>query len=179
MNIFLLFAVPAVLVIIGMILNNVGLSLAQPQNSPEQDPVKRSAAEKKAYLDCFYQQQTRFLKRQARVGHYSWLILAAFVVSFGWLYFDTVTKTTASNQIAVIETMPVEEGKGMVLALTLRDGSNVKYLIKSETVEALGGSAPERRAKEPISNWELSRLGTALSVGDNALPNDIALKFSN
>jgi hypothetical protein len=179
MNTFLLFAIPSVLVIIGMILNNLSLSFDQPPSSPEQDPAKRSAAEKQAYRDFFNQQRMRFLKRQARVGHYAWLVLAVFVVSFGWLYFDTVNKTTALNQISAIETMRVEEGKEMVLALTLRDGSNVKYLIKPEKIDPSGVTAQEGRSKALVSKWELSGLGTALSIGDGALPNDIALKISN
>jgi hypothetical protein len=32
---------------------------------------------------------------------------------------------------------------------------------------------------EKISNWELERLGTALSIGDNPLPLGVALKISN
>jgi hypothetical protein len=179
MNTFLLFAIPSVLVIIGMILNNLSLSFDQPPSSPEQDPAKRSAAEKRAYQDFFHQQRMRFLKRQARVGQYAWLVLAVFVVSFGWLYFDTVNKTTALNQISAIETMRVEEGKDMVLALTLRDGSNVKYLIKSEKIDPSNVTAQEGRSKGLVSKWELSGLGTALSTGDSALPNDIALKISN
>lgn len=181
MNTFLLFAIPTVLVIIGMILNNLSLSFDQPPSSPEQDPAKRSAAEKQAYQNFFNQQRMRLLKRQARVGHYAWLVLAVFVVSFGWLYFDTVNKTTALNQISAIETMRVEEGKEMVLALTLRDGSNVKYLIKSEKIDPSGAPAAQQevRSKALVSKWELSGLGTALSIGDGALPNDIALKISN
>jgi hypothetical protein len=34
-------------------------------------------------------------------------------------------------------------------------------------------------SKEKVSSWELSRLGTALSVGDGALPLGLALKISN
>ncbi|MGH7843793.1 MAG: hypothetical protein ACREQW_01285 [Candidatus Binatia bacterium] len=175
----MLFAIPLVLVIIGMILNNLSLAFDQPASSSEQDPAKRSAAEKRAYQDFFSQQRMRFLKRQARVGHYAWLVLAVFVVSFGWLYFDTVNKTTALNQISAIETMRVEEGKEMVLALTLRDGSNVKYLIKSEKIDPSGVAAQEGHSKALVSKWELSGLGTALSIGDGALPNDLALKISN
>lgn len=179
MNTFLLFVIPSVLVIIGMILNNRRLSFDQPASSSEQDPAKRSVAEKKAYQDFFYQQRMRFLKRQARVGHYAWLVLAAFIVSFGWLYFDTVSKTTALNQISAIETVRVEEGKEMVLALTHRDGSNVRYLIKSEKIEPSGVASQEEPSKTLVSKWELSGLGTALSIGDGALPNDISLKMSN
>jgi hypothetical protein len=177
MNTFLLFVVPLVLVIIGMILNSLGRSFDQPASSSEQDPAKRLDAERQAYRKFFDLQRTRFLQRQKRVGQYAWLVLGAFVVSFGWLYFETVNKTAASNQISAIQTMRVEEGKEMVLSLTLRDGSNVKYLIKSEDASA---AAPQQAlSKEPVSKWELSRIGTALSVGDNALPLGVALKISN
>ena len=37
----------------------------------------------------------------------------------------------------------------------------------------------EAVAEEKVSSWELGRLGTALSIGDNALPRGIALKISN
>jgi hypothetical protein len=177
MNTFLLFAVPLVLVIIGMILNTFGGSFNQPASSPEQDPAKRLEAERQAYRKFFDFQRTRFLNRQKRVGQYAWLLLAAFVVSFGWLYFETVSKTASSNQISAIQTMRVEEGKEMVLSLTLRDGSNVKYLIKAE--DASGAAPQEALSKEAVSKWELSRLGTALSTGDSALPLGIALKISN
>jgi hypothetical protein len=39
-------------------------------------------------------------------------------------------------------------------------------------------NAPTEIAVEKISNWELERLGTALSFGDNPLPLGIALKIS-
>ena len=32
---------------------------------------------------------------------------------------------------------------------------------------------------EKVSSWDLERLGTALSVGDNPLPLGIVLKISN
>jgi hypothetical protein len=109
MNTLLLFAIPSVLVIIGMILNNLGPRFDQPESSPEQDPAKRLAAEREAYRKFFDLQRTRFLKRQKRVGQYAWLVLAAFVVSSLWIYFDTVNKTTASNQIAAIQTVSAAE----------------------------------------------------------------------
>ena len=40
-------AVPLVLVILGMVLNNIGLSFDQPPSSAEQDSEKRAAAEVK------------------------------------------------------------------------------------------------------------------------------------
>ena len=111
MNPLLVVAVPLVLVIVGMILNNVGLSFDQPESSPEQDPAKKLAAERQAYRTFFDQQRTRFLKRQKRVGQYGWLVLLTFVASFWWMYLDTVNKTTAANQIAAIQTVSAAERK--------------------------------------------------------------------
>jgi len=180
MNTFLLFAIPSVLVIVGMILNSLSLSFDQPASSPEQDPAKRMEAERQAYRKFFDLQRSRFLKRQKRVGQYGWLVLATFVASSLWLYLDTVNKTTASNQIAAIQTVPVVEGKDVVLSLTLSDGNNVKYLIKkSEKTSTSGVAVKEGLAKEPVPSWEVSRLGTALSIGEIQLPLGIALKISN
>jgi hypothetical protein len=179
MNPLFLIAIPLVLVILGMILNNLGGAFDQPESSPEQDPAKRLAAEREAYRKFFDLQRERFLKRQKRVGQYAWLVLIAFVVSFGWVYFDTVIKTTASKQIAAIQTVPTAEGKEVVLSVTLSDGYIVKYLIKSEKADTLAGAPKEALAKESVQSWEVSRLGTALSIGKNALPLDIALRISN
>ena len=192
MNPLLVIAVPLVLVIVAMILNNVGLSFDQPESSSEQDPVKRLAAERQAYRAFFDLQRTRFLKKQKRVGLCNWLILATFVASFWWMYLDTVNKTTASNQIAVIQTVAAAErksgdpitvaaaeGKEVILSMTLRNGTNVKYVIKSEKAGPSGVGVKEGLSKEPVPSWEVSRLGTALSIGDSALPLGIALKISN
>ena len=179
MNTFLLFAIPSVLVIIGMILNNLKLAYDQPESSPEQDPAKRLAAEREAYRKFFDLQRTRFLKRQKRVGQYAWLVLAAFVVSSLWIYFDTVNKTTALKQIAALQTVPTAEGKEVVLSLTLSDGNNVKYLIKSAKAETSSVAVKEGLSKEPVPSWEVSRLGTALSIGEIQLPLGIALNISN
>ena len=67
----------------------------------------------------------------------------------------------------------------MVLSVTLSDGNNVKYLIKLPQAEQVETAAKERVAKERISSWELEKLGTALSIGDNPLPFGVALKISN
>jgi len=192
MNPFLVIAVPLVLMIVGMILNNVGLSFDQPESSSEQDPAKRLAAERQSYRTFFDSQRTRFLKRQKRVGLYAWLVLATFVASFWWLYLDTVNKTTASNQIASIQTLSAAErksgdpitvsaaeGKELILSMTRRDGTNVKYVIKSEKAGTSGVGVKEGLSKEPVPSWEVSRLETALSIGDSALPLGIALKISN
>jgi len=192
MNPLLVVAVPLVLVIVGMILNNVGLSFDQPESSSEQDPAKRLAAERQASRTFFDQQRTRFLKRQKRVGQYGWLVLLTFVASFWWMYLDTVNKTTAANQIAAIQTVSAAErksgdpitasaaeGKEVILSMTRRDGTNVKYLIKSDKAGTSGVGVKEGLSKEPVPSWEVSRLGTALSIGDSALPLGLAVKISN
>ncbi|MGH7773868.1 MAG: hypothetical protein ACREQA_16710 [Candidatus Binatia bacterium] len=179
MNPLLVIAIPLALVILGMILNSIGLSFDQPTSSPEQDPAKRLEAERQAYRRFFDLQRTRSLKRQKRVGQYAWLVLAAFVGSFGWLYFDTVNKTTLANQIAALQTVATEEGKEMVLSVTTSDGRNVKYLIKLTKADTLDAATKEGISKQKISSWEMSGLRTALSIGDNALPLGIALKISN
>jgi len=179
MNPLLVIAVPLALVIVGMILNSIGLSFDQPESSSEQDPAKRLAAERQTYRTFFDLQRARSLKRQKRVGQYAWLVLVAFIASFWWMYLDTVNKTTASNQIAAIQTVPTAEGKEVVLSVTVRDGNNVKYLIKSEKAGTSGVAVKEGLSKETVSSWEVSRLGTALSVGDKALPLGVALKISN
>ena len=63
--------------------------------------------------------------------------------------------------------------------MTLRNGTNVKYVIKSEKAGPSGVGVKEGLSKEPVPSWEVSRLGTALSIGDSALPLGIALKISN
>jgi uncharacterized membrane protein YeaQ/YmgE (transglycosylase-associated protein family) len=143
--------------------------------------VSRQLSERKAYRDFFDLQRTRFFKRQKRIGQYAWLVLAAFVVSFGWLYFDTVNKTTAAKQIAAFQTqtLPTAEGKEMVLTVPLSDGNNVKYLIKSAKADTVDAAVTQGLSKEPVSAWELSKSGTALSIGDNVLPLGIAVKISH
>ena len=179
MNPLLVVVAPLVLVILGMILNSAPLSFDQPESSPEQDPAKRLAAERQAYRAFFDLQRKRSLKRQKRVGQYAWLVLVAIIASSWWMYLDTVSKTAALNQVAAIQTLSASEGKELVLSVTLRDGNNVKYLIKSEKAVTSGGAAKEGLSKESVSSWEMSRLGTAQSIGDKALPLGIALKISD
>src|ERR1043165_2575381 len=123
-------AIPLGLVIAGMVLNNIGLSFDQPPSSAEQDPAKKAAAESEAYRRFFDLQRSRALTRQKRIGQYAWLLIIAIIGSFIWLYLYTVKKTTATTQIAILQTLPTEEGKGTVLSVTLKDGSSAKYLIK-------------------------------------------------
>jgi hypothetical protein len=183
MNPLLVVAIPLGLVILGMVFNSIGGAYDQPSSSPEQDPIKRLTADKEAYRKAFELQRGRSIKRQKRVGQYCWLLIISFIGAFIWLYFDTVNKTIASTQVAAMRTLATEEGKQMVLSMTLTDGSTTKYLIKmSERVVeprvTTASTAPTEVAVEKISNWELERLGTALSFGDNPLPLGIALKIS-
>src|ERR671919_1235004 len=115
MNPLLIIAIPVGLVILGMILNSIGLAYDQPPSSTEQDPVKRLAAEKESYRKFFDLQRSRSIKRQKRVSQYGWLVMAAFIGAFIWLYTDTVTKTGLSSRIATMQTLATEEGKQMVL----------------------------------------------------------------
>jgi hypothetical protein len=180
MHPLILVAIPLGLVILGMILNSIGLAYNQPPSSQEKDPAKRAAAENETYRKFFNLQRSRSVKRQKRVGQYGWLLLATFIGAFIWLYMDTVNKTGLSSRIAGLQTLATEEGKQMVLSMTLSDGSNVKYLIKLPQADKLQTPAEgkEVAAKEKVSSWELERLGTALSIGDNPLPMDVALKIS-
>jgi hypothetical protein len=178
MNPLLIIAIPLGLVILGMILNSLDLGFVQPPSSTEQDPVKRSTAESTSYRKFFEQQRSRAMKRQKRVGQYGWLVMAAFIGAFIWLYADTVNKTSLSNRIAGLQTLGTEEGKQMVLSVTLTDGNNVKYLIKLPAAEKLETAAKEEVKLEKVSSWELERLGTALSTGNQPLPLSIALKIS-
>jgi hypothetical protein len=141
--------------------------------------MKRLTAEKEAYRKLSDIQTDRFLKRQQRVGQYAWLLLIAFGVSFGWLYLDTVIKTTSSKQIAAIQTLPVGEGKEVVLSVTLNDGNVAKYLIKSGNADPSLGSLKDGFSTEPIASWELTRMGTALSMGKQGLPVGVSLSVSD
>jgi hypothetical protein len=179
MNPLLMIAIPLGLVILGMTLNSFGLSFAYPPTSQEQDPVKRVAAEKESYRKFFDLQRSQSMKRQKRVGQYGWLLMAAIIGAFIWLYTDTVNKTSLSSRIAGLQTLGTEEGKQMVLSVTLSDGNNVKYLIKLPPADKSETAAKEDVKIEKVSSWELERLGTALSTGDNPLPLGVALQITN
>jgi hypothetical protein len=177
MNPLLIIAIPLGLVILGMILNSWELGFNQPPSSSEQDPVKKLTAEKESYRKFFDLQRSRSVKRQKRVGQYAWLVMASFIGAFIWLYADTVNKTSLSTRIAGLQTLATEEGKQMVLSVTLSDGNNVKYLIQLPQADKLQ-VVKEATGNEKVSSWEIERLGTALSTGDNSLPLGIALKIS-
>jgi hypothetical protein len=178
MNPLFLIAAPLVLIIIGMVLNGIGLSFDQPTTSTEEDPARKLNAERQSYRSFFDQQRKQALKRQQRVAQYGWLVLTVSIVAFVWVYLDTVNKTAALNQIAAMQTMAVAEGKDLVLSVTLRDGTNVKYVIKAGEGVPADGAAKNGFSKEPVPNWEVSRLATALSSGEKTLPLGIALTIA-
>jgi hypothetical protein len=179
MHPLLVIAVPLVLIVMGMILNSFDLSFDQPPSSPEQDPAKRLVAEREAYRQFFDRQRGRALKRQKRVGQYGWLLLVVSIGAFIWLYVETLNKAALSNRVTALQTLGSQEGSHMVLSLTLADGSNVKYLIKLPQSDKAQQAVQQATSKETISSWELEKLGTAVSLGDNALPMGVALKISN
>ena len=172
-------AIPLVLVVVGMVLNSIGLAFNQPPSSSEQDPAKRAAMEKEDFRRFFDLQRRQAVKRQTRVGQYAWLLMIAIIGSFIWLYNYTVNKTTVATQVATLQTLATEEGKEMVLSITLKDGSNVKYLIKSPQTDALEAARKEGISKEKVSSYEISQLGTALNIGESPLPLGVAVKIAN
>jgi hypothetical protein len=179
MNPMFIVAIPLVLVIVGMVLNSIGLSFDQPPSSAEQDPAKRAAAEADTYRRFFDLQRKQAVTRQKRIGQYAWLLMVAIIGSFIWLYMYTVTKTTATTQIAALQTLQTEEGKETVLSVTLKDGSNVKYLIKSPQAATLDAATKESISKGKVSSWDMAQSGTALSIGESPLIVGVALKVSS
>ena len=172
-------AIPLVLVVVGMVLNSIGLAFNQPPSSSEQDPAKRAAMEKEDFRRFFDLQRRQAVKRQTRVGQYAWLLMIVIIGSFIWLYNYTVNKTTVATQVATLQTLATEEGKEMVLSITLKDGSNVRYLIKSPKAETLDAATKEGISKEKVSSYETSQLGTALNIGESPLPLGVAVKIAN
>jgi hypothetical protein len=93
--------------------------------------------------------------------------------------FASATHTSfRATRVASLQTLATEEGKQVVLSLTLSDGSNVRYLIKPPQADKSEAAAKPDVSIEKVSSWELERLGTALSTGDNSLPLGVALKIS-
>lgn len=172
-------AIPLVLVVVGMVLNSTGLAFNQPPSSSEQDPAKRAAAEKEDYRRFFDLQRRQAVKGQTRVGQYAWLLMVAIIGFFIWLYMYAVNKTTVATQVATLQTLATVEGKEMVLSITLKDGSNVKYLIKSPQADALEAARKEGISKEKVSSYEISQIGTALNIGESPLPLGLAVKISD
>ena len=179
MHPILIVAIPLVLVLVGMVLNSIGLSFNQPPSSAEQDPAKRAAAEGKAYRRFFDLLRRQAVNRQKRVGQYAWLLMVAIIGSFIWLYMYTVKQTTVTTQIATLQTLPTEDAKETVLSVTLKDGSNVKYLIKPPPAETLEAAKKDGISKQKVSSYEMEQSGTAFNIGESPLPPGVALKVSS
>jgi hypothetical protein len=179
MHPMLIVAVPLVLVIVGMVLNSIGLSFDQPRSSAEQDPAKRAAAESESYRRFFDVQRKQAVKRQKRVGQYAWLMIIAIIGSFIWLYMYTVTQTTAATRFSALQTLATEDGKAMVLSVTLKDDSNVKYFIKLPKADAADAATKEAISKQKVSAYDMEQSGTVLSFGESPLPVGVALKVSS
>jgi hypothetical protein len=90
--------------------------------------------------------------------------MVAIIGSFIWLYMYTVKKTTATTQIAALQTLAMEEKKETVLSLTLKDGSNVKYLIKSSKPDTTDAATKEAISREKVSSWDMAQSGTAVAL---------------
>lgn len=179
MHPMLIVAIPLVLVIIGMVLNSIGLSFDQPPTSAEQDPAKRAVAEKEDYRRFFDLQRSRAVNRQKRVGQYAWLVIVAIIGSFIWLYMYTVNKTTVATRISALQTLATEDGKEVVLSVTLKDGSNVKYFVKSSKTDITDAATKETISKQKVSSYDMEQSGTVLSIGESPLPLGVALKVSS
>ena len=172
-------AIPLVLVLVGIVLNSIGLSFNQPPTSAEEDPAKRTAADSEAYRRFFDLQRSRAVTRQKRVGQYAWLLMVAIIGSFIWLYLYTVKQITATTQMATLQTLPTEDGKATVLAITLKDGSSVKYLIKTPPAGASETAKKEGISQQKVSSYEIEQSGVALSTGESPLAPGVALKVSS
>ena len=178
MNPMFIVAIPLVLVIIGMVLNSIGLSFDQPSSSGEQDPAKKAALEAETFRRFFDTQRKQALQRQKRISQYAWLLIIAIIGSFIWLYNYTVNKTVALSQIATLQTMPMEDGKDMVLAVTLKDGSSAKYRIQTPAANTLDAATKESVSKQKVSNYDLEQAGTIQSIGETPLQLGMALKVA-
>jgi hypothetical protein len=179
MNPLWVIAAPLALIIAGMVLNSIGLSFDQPESSTEQDPARRLEQERQANRNFFDRQRKQAMTRQKRVGQYSWLVLVVTIAAFWWMYVDTKNKAAVWNQVATLQTLPVAEGNDIALSLTLKDGTNVKYIVKPGTPPVVPGAPPrEGFSKESVAKWETSRLGTAFSSGDQTLPLGVALTIT-
>lgn len=170
--------IPVALIALGILLNSFHIVHDQPEFSSEEDPIHKLAAERQANYHFFKHQRARLLTRQKRVGRYGWLVLAVSVASSWFLYSDAVRTTTASKQISAIRTFAVADSEDAVLSVTLSDGSNVKYVVKSEpSVDRTPKS--DERSSEILQNWELASSGTAINLGAATVPLGIALRFAN
>jgi hypothetical protein len=80
--------------------------------------------------------------------------------------------------MAALQTLPLEEGKEVVLSVTLKDGSNVKYRIQSPAADALEAAKKEGISKQKVSTYDMEGSGTVFSIGESPLTVGVALKVS-
>jgi hypothetical protein len=172
-------AVPLALIIIGIVLNSIHIVHDQPAYSLENDPANKLAAERQSNYHFFFLQRARMLKRQKRIGQYSWLVLGVVIASSWLLYSDTVKATTVSKQISAIQTLPVAGSREAVLSLTLSDGSRTQYLVKATEPRSAISVMTDERVKEAIQNAQLTSLGTAVNDSAATVPLGIALRITN
>src|SRR5437867_12221664 len=87
--------------------------------------------------------------------------------------------TAAATQSAALQTLTTEEGKETVLSVTMKDGSNVNYLIKSSKADTADAATKEGISKQKVSSYDMEQSGTILSIGESPLPLGVALKVSS
>ena len=86
--------------------------------------------------------------------------MAAFIGAFIWLYTDTVNKTSLSSRIAGLQTLATEEGKQMVLSVTLERRQQCQIPDQTASSRQTGG---DRRDKKPLP------IRKGLIVGDRKI----------
>ena len=171
--------IPLVLVIVGLVMNSMGVPYDHPVPSPEQNPIKRIAAERDSYLQFIDLQRTRAIKRRKMINCYGWLLIVVMAGSFLWQYKEAVTITTLNTRIASVQTLETEDGTDIVLSVTLQNGANSKYLILPAKNYQIARNGPEEVASNKVSRWELSKTATAVSTGGTSVPLGLMLEISN
>lgn len=172
-------ALPLALILIGIVWNSIQIADDQPEYSLEPEPADKLAAERLANYHYFQLQRARILKRQKRIGQYSWMVLAVVITSSWLLYSDTVKTTVTSKQISAIQTLPLSGSKEALLALTLNDGSKSQYLVKVTELWSPMSTVADPDAMEATQHSQLALLGTAINDGNAVLPAGIALRIAN
>ena len=141
MHPMLIVAIPIVLVIVGMVLNSIGLSFDQPPSSSEQDPAKRAAAEGETYRRFFDLQRKRATK--TKEGRPVCLVAyGAIIGSFIWLYLYAEQNHRHNSNCRASDTGD-EEGKRCSLAHA--EGWEQCQIPDQSTHSRCLGSRQERR----------------------------------
>jgi hypothetical protein len=170
--------IPFALILVGIVLNSFHIVHDQPAFSLENDPAFKLAAERQAHSRFFQLQRQRFLRRQTRVGQYGWLVLAVFITSSWFLYSDAVKVTAHSKQVSAIQTFAGSSENETVLSLTLSDGSNARYVLKTAEPRQMQAAKGAVRSSDIDKNFQLASVGTAVSVGSATVPLGMALNIS-